>query len=356
MTVKIRRSIYWLIAIVTVFLGLVVWFANRKPVAKPSVAATDTNVAPQAANNPRQSISPAVHTNIPISNGATSPTSPQYAIGRKWETLSTYNDVLIDFYGKLEDQSGSPVAGADIKGTILVNNGTRDSTDHFSTTSDEQGFFEFHGRGESIGITPRREGYALASTGTFFRYSRLEDHPFVSDANGPTVIKMWKLQGAEPLLKINQNYKLNYTGEPIYFDLIAGTIVPSGGDMKLSVSRSPGVISGRNPMDWGVRIEAVDGGLMDADGQEGVTYIAPDNGYQPGTNFIFSTNPPYKWAGGFDQGFFMTSRNGQVYSKLGFSFNINKKIDEPMYITFRGTANTNGSRNWEGDPNIYKPQ
>jgi hypothetical protein len=86
---------------------------------------------------------------------------------------------------------------------------------------------------------------------------------------------------------------------------------------------------------------------MDSSGLERVTYSAPENGYQPSRTFMFSTNPPDKWFGGFNQGFFMTSRNGQVYSKVKLSFNINDAPDGLMSVTFNGVANTNGSRNWE---------
>jgi hypothetical protein len=265
--------------------------------------------------------------------------------------LSTYNDVPIDFYGKLEDQFGNPVAGAEIKGSIRVINGVRQGTDWFSATSDANGLFQFHGRGQDIGMMPRKQGYALATTSTFFKYSRMEEHPFLSDVNSPTVVKMWKLQGAEPLVGISQHYKLHYTGAPLNVDLLTGTIVPNGGDLVLTVNRSPGIMSGRNPLDWSVQVEAVDGGLMDSGGLERVTYSAPVNGYQPSMTFLFSTNAPNKWAGGFNQGFFVLSRGGQVYSKVGLSFVINQMPDGVMNIGFGGVANPNGSRNWEGDPN-----
>jgi hypothetical protein len=360
MTMKIHRSILWLAAIVVVFIVLVFCFGKKKPMETPVPVSTETNIEPVPTSKPSPAVSADVHTNAPIANAATTASTPKPALGSKEEgmlgVLSTYNDVPIDFYGKLEDQGGNPVAGAEIKGSIMVINGQRQGTDHFSTTSDANGLFEFHGRGENIGMMPRKEGYALASTETLFKYSRMEDHPYVSDANNPTVIKMWKLRGAEPLLKIRQNYKLHYNAEPIYFDLIAGTIVPSGGDIKMTVSRSPGLMSGRIRLDWSVQVEAVNGGLMDSDGQEAVTYTAPDSGYQPSDVFIFSTNAPNKWFGAFNQGLFLMSRNGQVYSKLNLFFRINSDPDGFMNITFDGVANTNSSQNWEGDPNTYQPR
>jgi hypothetical protein len=42
---------------------------------------------------------------------------------------------------------------------------------------------------------------------------------------------MWKLQGAEPLTGIDQRYKFPYTPEPVNVDLLAGRLVPTGGDL-----------------------------------------------------------------------------------------------------------------------------
>ena len=94
-------------------------------------------------------------------------------------------------------------------------------------------------------------------------------------------------------------------------------------------------------------VEAVDGGLIESGGQEGVTFEAPESGYQPNESFIISTNAPHKWMGGFDQTFFLQSRNGQVYSKVNFGISINQKPDDYIWMEFHGVANTNSSRNWE---------
>jgi hypothetical protein len=59
---------------------------------------------------------------------------------------------------------------------------------------------------------------------------------------------------------------------------------------------------------------------------------------------------------GFSHGFFAVTRGGQVYSKVGLTLRINDDPNGDMYITFGGVANTNGSRNWEGDPATYRAQ
>jgi hypothetical protein len=190
----------------------------------------------------------------------------------------------------------------------------------------------------------------MAATNTSYIYSYLwpASRRYTPAPNNPTVIKMWKLQGAEPLVNLDKIYKLHYTNAPIYFDLVAGEVAQAGGDLKITVNRPAGELSEHNLQDWSFEIEAVGGGVIETSGkEESVTFVAPEGSYELNHTFTFSTKPTYKWFGGFTHGFFVKSRNGQVYSKIGLSFNINSKPDDLMYIRFSGVANTNSSRNWE---------
>jgi hypothetical protein len=356
---QIRRSIILLVAVVVALIALVLWHGGKQPVKTPPTASIETNTLPPAAAAPSAPMSAPVHSNAPVAKmakGADLSKSPPESKGQRMlEILSTANDVPIDFYGRVEDQFGEAVADATINFNVRVYNGYESTVKRGQVTADDNGFFSITGyKGQDLGLVPQKAGYALATTGTLFKYSHMEDHPYVSDQNNPTLIKMWKLQGAGPLVSIGQHYKLHYTDTPINFDLLAGKIVPAGGDIKLTVSRSPGIMSGRNRLAWSVRVEAVNGGVMDSGGQEAVTCAAPADGYEQSMAFMFSTNAPDKWFEEFNQGFFVTSRNGQVYGKLGLSFRINRMPDDFMYITFSGIASTNGSRNWEGDANTMQ--
>jgi hypothetical protein len=364
MTMNIRRSIYWFAALVVVLLAVLLWH-GRNTLETPLAAPADTNAAPsvigrtvaQSINATNKPKSAQAASNVAIAPNP--PRSPQPAApeGKSAQVrdILNANDADIVFYGRLEDQFSNGVAGAEVNFSIQYENASDRGIKRGQVASDGNGFFTISGyTGANLGVMPKKPGYALATTGTSFRYSQISPGFFVPDANNPTVIRMWKLQGAEPLVSINQHYKLHYTGEPINFDLLTGKVVPTGGDVKITVNRAPGVISGRNRLDWSVQVEAVDGGLMDSGGQDRVVYAAPDNGYQPSMTLVFSTTAPNKWAGGFTQGLFLTSRNGQVYSKLGLSFDINDAPDGFMSITFGGAANANGSRNWEGDSNTMQ--
>ncbi len=353
-----HQPVYFIFAVaVAAIISSPCWHARQAVAGETQISASNAPAAPPQTNSFRQPIPPPVNTATTTAVASVPQSPPQTKSELINKILSAYNHVPIDFCGKLEDQFGDPVAGAVIKGSIRVISGLRQGTDWPTTTSDANGLFQLHGTGQDISMMPVKEGYALASLSGGGNYSRIAPdeeraHP---NPNHPVVIKMWRLQGATPLVGINQTYKLHYTNEPIFFDLIAGQIVNSGGDIKLLVNRSPGLISGRNRFDWSVQVEAVNGGLMDSAGQERITYMAPGAGYEPRTNIIFSTTAPYKWYGGFSQGFFGVSRNGQVYTKIAISFNINDEPDGLMSIVFRGIASTNGSRNWEGDSNTYNP-
>src|SRR6202034_1935210 len=85
--------------------------------------------------------------------------------------LAELNDVPIAFYGRLEDQFGSAVFGAQITANLRIYNGVQSTVEHLATVSDGNGMFQIHGgKGESLGIMPKKEGYVLATTSTYFKY------------------------------------------------------------------------------------------------------------------------------------------------------------------------------------------
>lgn len=353
---KIRRSLIWFTIGAVMLIALALWYGNRKPVETPPTTSVETNVAPSAAastaasapvNTPVQTTASAVKT----ARGADlSKSPPPNKAARAIGLLSTYNDVPIDFYGKVEDQFSNVVANAAVNFSVRVYNGTESTVKRGQVMTDANGFFAINGyRGQELGLVPEKAGYVLATSGggTSFKYSQLEEHPYVPDAGNPTVIKMWKLQGAEPLASIDQHYKLPFTGMPIFFDLVAGKIVSSGGDLEIIVKRAPGSITQLNHGDWSIELLPVNGGIMESDYHTSqVAFGAPENGYQ--NNFLVQMNHDSPdWFDNIQKVFFLTSRSGQVYSKLSLDFGINGDPNGTMWLQFKGVANANGSRNWE---------
>lgn len=357
----IRRSVVLFIAVAVALTVLVLKFGARK-----SAPTSPTEPAQPVSGNRTAAPTPP----IPTSSGSgasgaktsaapvNAPTPPQSKFDCAKEQLSIDNDQPIVFYGKLEDQFSNSIPGAVVHFEIRVLSGTEATVKRGDVVSDGSGLFTISGyHGQDLSVVPKKIGYALASLNGGGSYSLMDpdDQRVHPDLYNPVVIKMRKLQGAEPLAAINLHFKLPFTDAPILFDLLTGQVVPAGGDIKLTVTRAPGVISGGSRGDWSVKLEAVDGGIMDSGGQEAITYEAPATGYGPAMTFLFSTKPPSRWFEQFDHGFFVVSRNGQIYSKLGLSFRINKQPDSPMYVNFSGIVNAAGSRNWEGDPNTLNP-
>ncbi len=355
MTMNIRRLIYWFAAIVVVLLTILLWH-GRNTSETPLVAPVDTNTAPSAIgrtvaqstnaiNKPKSAQAVSNVVIAPNSPRSPQPAAPESKSAQIREILNA-NDADIVFYGRLEDQFSNGVAGAEVNFSIQYENASDRGIKRGQVVSGGNGLFTISGyTGANLGIVPKKPGYTLATTATSFRYTQISPGFFIPDASNPTVIRMQKLQGAEPLTSINQHYKLPYTSAPINVDLLAGKIVPSNGDLQITVNRPPGVISGRNRLDWSVQIAAVDGGLIDAANQEKVTYWAPESGYQPNVTLSALTNGHGVEL--IQEGFFVQSRNGRMYSKVGLLFRINSDPDGLMNITISGVANANGSRNWE---------
>jgi hypothetical protein len=346
---KARGSFFLFIIIVAVLITLVLWHGKKKSLEAPPTAAVESNVTSPAATATSAPVNAPVHRNAPVVPPTNVVQTPPQS---KWEEmqpiLATQNDVPIVFYGKVEDQFSNVVSSAVVNFDVRIYNGYESTVKRGQVISDTDGLFTISGyKGERLGLNVKKAGYVLVSMNGRSIYSKLypENQRAHPDPNNPVVIKMWKLQGSEPLMSINQHYKLPYTGAPIYFDLVARKIVPSGGDIKITVNRPTGEISMRNKQDWGFEIEAVDGGLMESGTDAAVTYAAPLNSYEPRDTLTASGNG--HGIGLIQQSFFIKSRNGQVYSKLSLSFGINSLSGELMSINFKGVANTNGSRNWE---------
>lgn len=340
---KIKRPFLLFIVVAIVSILALLWLGKKPQVttvlnpAPTSTVSSAPSPGGAPAQKPASSIAPGAAPNAPS-------TSASDKSAQMREGLSLMNDVPIVFYGRLLDQFDSPVVGAQIAATVRIYSGTESTTKTLTTISDGAGMFQIDGgKGESLGIMPAKQGYVVATTDTLFKYSYMYPDHFSPDANNPTVVKMWKLQGAEPLVQISSTYKIDYTSAPLEFDLVAGKIVESGGDLLVRVNRPDGIISQQHPQNWNIDLSVINGGYIVTSTQEAsITYAAPGGYYQPAGTFGNNNGPDL-----VDETFFTKSRNGQIYSKLHLFFEINSNPSGAMSISISGVANTNGSGNWE---------
>jgi protocatechuate 3,4-dioxygenase beta subunit len=352
---KIRPSIFGFAVIVFILIALLLWYEKKKSVETSSATSSETNAAPSTATAPNQSVNQPVintpiQTNAPMLKPVTNaPPAPSQS---KWEQLqpilATQNDIPIDFYGRVEDQFGNAVADATVNFSIGVYNGYESTEKRGQVITDGNGFFTITGyNGQNLGVMPEKAGYTLATTGTLFKYSHLESHPYVSDQNNPTVIKMWKLQGAEHLVSFNIQMYIPVDGTPIEFNLQTGKQVQSSGDLIISVRSSlkPSVQEG---YDWQASIQMADGGIIQDSSGLGLEkmFQAPDSGYAPEYNVSFQKGTQ-SWTSRFNDGFYFTSLGGKLYGKFALSIISDRVKDNAVPVTLNGYLNPAGSRNLE---------
>lgn len=358
---KIRRSILWLCGAAVAVLALAIWFSKR-PATESPVLSESPGEAPGETAERKPAVAPSARDTAPTPSpspgvvpaaavpGATASVPPKSKEEQARQALSMLNDVPIDFYGKLQDQFGKPVSGAEITGSIIYDNGSSNGVTEIKAVSDASGLFELHGGGgETLSVTPRKEGYALASANAGFKYSHFyPEAQHVANPSQPVVIEMRKLQGAEKLIHLQSKAYLPLDGTPARFDLQTGKRVESGGDVVIRIESSP-TPNAAEKYTWKATVQAVDGGLIQSGVEFEKMYAAPESGYEP--EFVVSYQKDAQpWLNGFNGGFYLKSRGGGSYGKLGLGVNTDIVKSEAVFVMLNAYVNPASSRNLELDP------
>jgi hypothetical protein len=266
------------------------------------------------------------------------------------EMMTLQDNQSQDFYGKVIDQSGQPVVGAEVKLQVNLDFGRGGI---YKTNADASGCFQFTGlRGKSLSITAERKGYHNAGQGLGLKGP---SGPDTSTNNRATYI-MWKLKGPEPMMHKEVNSrKIQPDGRVFTVDFVKNEITEgtnAAGDIFVQIQRPPQV-KPREQYDWSFVMTAIDGGFIEVT-NDAYLNEAPKSGYQQkyqmdryATNVVnFSTYPLYRT----DRTFFLKSRGGQVYGHFHIS-----ELD-PDYrggmaaLRIESYINPAGSRNLEFDP------
>ena len=124
------------------------------------------------------------------------------------ESMALQDNQSQDFYGKVIDQNGQPVAGADVSTAVNLVIGRGNVQ---KTQTDAAGLFQFTGlRGQSLNITLGKKGFQIEGHG-------LGQHNGTdTDPDNRVVFTMWKLTGPEPMIHDQKRYSI--TGRPDLYD------------------------------------------------------------------------------------------------------------------------------------------
>jgi len=324
------------------------WKANP-PMPGQSVAVVATNIAAPKSTNVLQANS------IPSSGQATNMTNDLAAANKAYEQGLMSKEDLIkavvaeqnkqpqDFYGKVIDQHGEPVAGVTVTGSLIIDTGEDLKTKEIHTTqTDAEGLFQFTGgEGSEIAVVVNKAGYEMGDRGEGYKGP-------VGKKTSPTdraILTMWKLKGAEPMVHTRIEVGIPCDGTQRNFDLLTGHRVENGGDLTVSFARDPVDIVRGKPFDWKLILGVPEGGLLEI--ADLYPNEAPADGYQPNVQIDMpaTTN---KWTPDFNGSYYLESRGEKIFGRVTVRLTGNYE-PPPTHFEIDAYLNPAGSRNLEID-------
>jgi hypothetical protein len=270
----------------------------------------------------------------------------------------------IQFYGLILDQDDNPIPG--VKVTLAIRTAKEvtpgvvdDLFDRPVMMTGADGRFALtDARGALLSVKAlEKPGYEASEKSlnrAHYWYWRDPSQVFDPDADRPEIFRMWKQAGADRLVRTGIGHAIPYDGTPTNFDLIEGRAGVDGGDLRVTLVRSPQQIKwGQRNYEWKVTIEALDGGLIASSDEQ--MYRAPAEGYQSKLVFHMPANDP-NWTDSKDVTVYLKLRSGEYFGRGELRFMVGSvRPTTPFSITT--FTNPTGSRNLEYDPlqNVAKP-
>ncbi len=341
-----KRTIIFLILVVAI-LGLFYWWYWQKNVPiqlvpSKSVAGSNVNFSGNISASNTAAINPIIG---PITTNAQGQPEAQInpalpAATQMQMILDAENGRKIDFYGKVVDQNGAPVAGAKVRGVIVFSSMAGTNNKDYFTETDGNGLFKFTNlHGPNFGAVPSKEGYVYDE-----RQPANWSENYNPNPNVPIVFPIWKLQGAEPMVHAQIHDYIPCDGTEIQYNLLTGKRTSTGGGLIVKFIRNPVQIVRGTPFAWTLTLEVPGGGLIEV--KDLYPYEAPENGYEPFTT-IATGSDVKNYTDSASKTYYVKSADGK-YGRLTIELQADfqpppTSFDANIYL------NLSGSRNLEYD-------
>ncbi|MFC1684147.1 hypothetical protein ACFL0R_01565 [Pseudomonadota bacterium] len=302
---------------------------------------------------------------------------PESLGDRAWLMITSMHKMLksadsdLDFYGRVIDQDGNPVAEANVLARInyyagfsplkLINMEDTGKQKWINLKTDQNGYFLVKGeKGSSLFLLIYRDGYLGTERDYVYSYNRTERNWHMPDAKQPEEFMLWKKSGGAPLEKT----KLRVEFERQKGEDNRGFFPPQGLHLEderklkgLSSDIRIKAYNGANPgeprrrkYDWAVSIAIPGGGLIESNDK--YRYQAPADGYQGSITFKAYQEDP-QWMDDVgrrqfeDRYYYFRDRHG-VYGS--FKLDIVAHRDGRVWVSFNDLIyNPDGSHNLEPD-------
>jgi hypothetical protein len=253
----------------------------------------------------------------------------------------------IDFYGKVVDEKGNPIEGADI--TYTVTDKLWEDGKKYNGKSDAQGLFSFNNRGAILHVEVDKKGYYYInnqSSGTI-NFSTPKNaapnyRPIPTKEN-PSIFVLREMGEIEKLLEIDgRQYDIPKNGEPIEINLITKQV--SRGHLKIESWTEP--LTNGDRFNWRYQISVLGGGLIER--KDRFNFEAPLEGYRS-TDELSMNATDEKWTADFGKEYFLKLAGGN-YARVHIQFYPGTG-DDRNFIVLKSFVNPSGSRNLEAGRN-----
>jgi hypothetical protein len=335
-----------LLGALIVGLVLLLWHWQSPRSTRESTGATSP-AAPVSVDKPQTPL-PTPPPTQSSTEGATAPQANKREQMRS--LLGAVNHKAIEFYGKVVDQQGAPLPDVDVYASVIYNSGLSAGMDKKQTKTDAAGLFSISGmKGRTLGIGLDKDGYEYGGDQGPFQFTEMvaEAERYHPDKRNPIVFRMWKLQGAEPLIYFERRaFKLPSDGTPVRIDLATGKKVASGGDLIVTLQQ-PMAQPGQwlHHYAWNAELKA--GGLMES--TDALMYLAPEDGYR--ASLVYGEKGDERLQNfTINKRFYLKTADGR-YARVKMDLTSQTNPDHPSTIGLIWWLNpTPGHRNLEFDP------
>lgn len=253
----------------------------------------------------------------------------------------------ITFYGRVLDQNGAPVVGANVRGAAAVSMGGKST--EVTTTTDASGNFTLSSKGMSFFVTVDKPGYYhiypdrmpgfVSETGVDYAED-LGRGIHKPDASKPVILHLFKPGTTEPLTRLKStSRRLNRTGEAVEVTL-------DEGKHRISLSceaEDKTTTDGRYT--WKFEVKVINGGLQPSG--EVFEFEAPASGYK-GSDVIDMNEslPRPQWSDSVRRSYFVRFEDN-TFARI----KVEMIAFGDYFTVIEGYYNPRpGSRNLEADP------
>jgi hypothetical protein len=329
-----------------IFLGVIAlffcwsWLDRRTPPStqQSPANATNTSIINDAANQPR-ALGASSASTATVFKRVDPKATAIHAI------MAAENAQPQDFYGKAVDQYERPVEGATVLGTLLWIQGIDigERREQHAVQTDSQGEFQFAGfHASRLAVAITKDGYEMNSRGKAYQAPNQENKTSPTER---AVFHMWKLKGAEPMIKARIHAYIPCDGTPTLFDLTTGKKVATGGDLSVRLIRDPVEIVRGRPFTWRLNLEIPEGGLLEV--ADLYPNEAPADGYQSTITESMSADEK-SWSPDLKKTYYFKAENGHDFGRITIDLTGDfqpppTSFDADIYL------NPSGSRNLEYD-------